>query len=103
VLDDRRYTEIIVTRVTVPVGEDIGFLPGTEEEKMSPWMGALDGQPRGAGPQPTTGAGEWGRAATDDLVRSTDQDQEPELHARAHLPEQVRASSTRRRTSRPSR
>ncbi|RZI73985.1 MAG: PhoH family protein, partial [Rubrivivax sp.] len=42
VLDDRRYTEIIVTRVTVPVGEDIGFLPGTEEEKMSPWMGALD-------------------------------------------------------------
>ena len=34
--------EIIVTRVTVPVGEDIGFLPGTEEEKMAPWMGALD-------------------------------------------------------------
>jgi PhoH-like ATPase len=42
VLDDRRYTEIIVTRVTVPVGEDIGFLPGDEEEKMGPWMGALD-------------------------------------------------------------
>jgi PhoH-like ATPase len=31
-----------MTRVTVPVGEDIGFLPGTEEEKMTPWMGALD-------------------------------------------------------------
>ena len=42
VLDDRRYTEIIMTRVTVRVGEDIGFLPGTEEEKMGPWMGALD-------------------------------------------------------------
>jgi len=27
--------------VTVPVGEDIGFLPGTEEEKMTPWMGAM--------------------------------------------------------------
>ena len=40
-LDDKRYSEIIVTRVTVPVGEDIGFLPGTEEEKMTPWMGAL--------------------------------------------------------------
>jgi predicted ribonuclease YlaK len=26
----------------VPVGEDIGFLPGTEEEKMTPWMGALE-------------------------------------------------------------
>jgi PhoH-like ATPase len=39
VLDDRRYTEIIMTRVTVSVGEDIGFLPGTEER----W--ALDGRP----------------------------------------------------------
>jgi PhoH-like ATPase len=41
VLDDNRYSEIIMTRVTIPVGEDIGFLPGTEEEKMTPWMGAL--------------------------------------------------------------
>jgi PhoH-like ATPase len=69
VMDERRYTEIIVTRVTVPVGEDIGFLPGTEEEKMSPWMGALDDNlevlARSDG-----SAGEWGRAATNDLVRS---------------------------------
>ena len=41
VLDRSLYKEIIMTRVTVPVGEDIGFLPGTEEEKMTPWMGAL--------------------------------------------------------------
>ena len=41
-LDKKIYTEIIVTRVTVSVGEDIGFLPGTEEEKMTPWMGALE-------------------------------------------------------------
>ncbi len=41
VLDQSRYSEIIMTRVTIPVGEDIGFLPGTEEEKMTPWMGAL--------------------------------------------------------------
>tara|TARA_R110002110_G_scaffold400317_1_gene616635 strand:- start:55764 stop:57179 length:1416 start_codon:yes stop_codon:yes gene_type:complete len=40
-LETKRYREIIMTRVTVPVGEDIGFLPGTEEEKMTPWMGAL--------------------------------------------------------------
>lgn len=40
-LDMNRYREILVTRVTVPVGEDIGFLPGSEEEKMTPWMGAL--------------------------------------------------------------
>ncbi|MCB1815125.1 MAG: PhoH family protein, partial [Candidatus Competibacteraceae bacterium] len=38
-LDSKQYREIIMTRVTVPVGEDIGFLPGTEEEKMTPWMG----------------------------------------------------------------
>ncbi len=69
VLDDRRYAEILVTRVTVPVGEDIGFLPGTEEEKMGPWMGALDDNlevlARG-----DSSAGDWGRAATNDLVRS---------------------------------
>ena len=41
-LETKRYSEIIITRVTVPVGEDIGFLPGTEEEKMTPWMGALE-------------------------------------------------------------
>jgi PhoH-like ATPase len=35
-LEDNRYNEIIMTRVTVPVGEDIGYLPGTEEEKMTP-------------------------------------------------------------------
>jgi PhoH-like ATPase len=40
-MDQQRYREIIMTRATVSVGEDIGFLPGTEEEKMTPWMGAL--------------------------------------------------------------
>ena len=69
VLDERRYTEIIVTRVTVPVGEDIGFLPGTEEEKMSPWMGALDDNLEVLA-KGDTSAGEWGRAATNELVRS---------------------------------
>lgn len=41
-LETRLYNEIIITRATVPVGDDIGFLPGTEEEKMAPWMGALE-------------------------------------------------------------
>ena len=67
VLDDQRYHEIIVTRATVPMGEDIGFLPGTEEEKMVPWMGALmdnlEVLSSGEG-------GEWGRAATNDLLRN---------------------------------
>jgi len=69
VMDDRRYSEIIVTRVTVPVGEDIGFLPGTEEEKMGPWMGALDDNLEVLAKN-DSGAGEWGRAATNDLVRN---------------------------------
>ncbi|MBK1718992.1 PhoH family protein [Thiocystis violacea] len=67
VLDRNLYREIIMTRVTVPVGEDIGFLPGTEEEKMTPWMGALmDNLEVLTRPE----GGEWGRAATNDLVRN---------------------------------
>jgi len=58
-----------VTRVTVPVGEDIGFLPGTEEEKMSPWMGAFDDNLEVLN-KSDNDAGEWGRAATQDLIRS---------------------------------
>lgn len=69
VLDERRYTEIIMTRATVSVGEDIGFLPGTEEEKMGPWMGALDDNLEVLGKTEGTG-GEWGRAATNELIRS---------------------------------
>jgi PhoH-like ATPase len=69
VLDDRRYSEIIVTRVTVPVGEDIGFLPGDEQEKMGPWMGALDDNLEVLA-RSDASAGEWGRAATNDLVRA---------------------------------
>lgn len=68
VLDLKLYSEIIMTRVTIPVGEDIGFLPGTEEEKMTPWMGALmdnlevlhSGQEGGS----------FGRHATNDLLQS---------------------------------
>jgi PhoH-like ATPase len=69
VLETKIYNEIIVTRVTVPVGEDIGFLPGTEEEKMSPWMGAFDDNLEVLNKSDSAG-GEWGRAATQDLIRS---------------------------------
>ena len=68
-LEQKTYTEIIMTRVTVPVGEDIGFLPGTEEEKMNPWMGALEDNLDVLN-KTDDDAGEWGRAATRDLIRS---------------------------------
>jgi PhoH-like ATPase len=66
VLDEPRYREIIMTRVTVPLGEDIGFLPGTEEEKMTPWMGALMDNLEVL--TQTSNAGDWERAATNDLL-----------------------------------
>ena len=69
VLDKKIYSEIIMTRVTVSVGEDIGFLPGTEEEKMTPWMGALEDNLDVLNKSDNT-AGDWGRAATQDLIRS---------------------------------
>jgi PhoH-like ATPase len=68
-LENKTYSEIIMTRVTVPVGEDIGFLPGTEEEKMNPWMGALEDNLDVLN-KTDDEAGEWGRAATRDLIRS---------------------------------
>jgi PhoH-like ATPase len=67
-LETNRFIEIIMTRVTIPLGEDIGFLPGTEEEKMEPWMGALmDNLEVLTGSQE---GGNWGRAATNDLLRN---------------------------------
>ncbi|MDC8011774.1 PhoH family protein [Tahibacter soli] len=68
VMDQQRYREIIMTRATVSVGEDIGFLPGTEEEKMTPWMGALTDNLEVL-TSPSEG-GAWGRAATNDLLAS---------------------------------
>lgn len=67
-LDEQLYKEIIMTRVTVPVGEDIGFLPGTEEEKMAPWMGALMDNLEVL-TQPSSGS-KWGRNATDEFLMS---------------------------------
>ncbi len=68
VLDQNRYNEIIMTRVTVPVGEDIGFLPGTEEEKMTPWMGALMDNLEVL--HSSQEGGHFGRNATHDLLQS---------------------------------
>jgi PhoH-like ATPase len=67
-LDQNRYREIIMTRVTVPLAEDIGFLPGTEEEKMTPWMGALMDNLEVL--TKSEEGGDWGRAATNDILSS---------------------------------
>ena len=67
-LETNRLAEIIMTRVTIPLGEDIGFLPGTEEEKMEPWMGALMDNLEVL--TQSQEGGNWGRAATNDLLRN---------------------------------
>ena len=66
-MEGKLYKEIIMTRETIPLGEDIGFLPGTEEEKMAPWMGALldNLELLGGG---HAESGEWERGATGSLI-----------------------------------
>lgn len=68
VMDQNRYNEILMTRVTIPVGEDIGFLPGTEEEKMTPWMGALMDNLEVL--HSSQVGGSFGRGATQDLLQN---------------------------------
>jgi PhoH-like ATPase len=65
-LEDKRYKEIVMTRETIPLGEDIGFLPGAEEEKMTPWMGALLDNLELLGGQGE--GGDWERAAGHNLL-----------------------------------
>ena len=68
-MEQRRFNEIIITRATISVGEDIGFLPGTEEEKMAPWLGAIDDNLEVLNRDSGNGS-DWGRRASEDLIRS---------------------------------
>lgn len=68
VVEKKKFGEIIFSRATVPMGEEIGFLPGTEEEKMAPWVGALDdnldmlmGNNAGS---------EWGNSVNREMIKS---------------------------------
>lgn len=65
-LEKKMYNEIVMTRETVPIGEDIGFLPGTEEEKMAPWMGALMDNLELLGSR--SGQNEWEQGATKNIL-----------------------------------
>ncbi len=40
-VEESVYRKLIICRPIVPVGKDIGFIPGTKEEKLSTWMGAI--------------------------------------------------------------
>lgn len=65
-LERKNYLEIIMTRETMPVGQDIGFLPGSEEEKMTPWMGALMDNLEALGSR--SGTTDWEQDASHNVV-----------------------------------
>ena len=81
VLDDRRYTEIIMTRATVSVGEDIISCPAPRKKRWARgwvrWTTTSNSSPRATAAMPVNGARRHQR--TDPQPH---QDQEHELHAR---------------------
>ena len=80
-IDERRFSEIIVTRATVSVGEDIGFLPVD---------GRARGQPRGASPLGKQHGRRLGSTGDARPHQGPHPHQVDELHARTHLPQEVR-------------
>ncbi len=41
VIDEKVYRRMLISRPVVPMGKDIGYLPGTKEEKLASWLGAI--------------------------------------------------------------
>ncbi len=41
VVEQNCYSRLLITRPVTPVGQDLGYLPGTKEEKLTPWMQAV--------------------------------------------------------------
>ncbi|GGY10346.1 hypothetical protein GCM10007160_41960 [Litchfieldella qijiaojingensis] len=76
-LDSKRFERIVFTRAPIPMGEDIGFLPGTEEEKMSPWMGAFHDNMDNLLRDEKDGSSSWNDGATRSLIGSRVQIRSP--------------------------
>ena len=68
VLDDRRYTEIIMTRATVSVARTSASCPAPRKRRWAPGWARDDNLM--CWPHRQRGTGEWGRAATNELIRS---------------------------------
>ncbi|WP_043527745.1 PhoH family protein [Litchfieldella xinjiangensis] len=76
-LDGKQFERIVFTRAPIPMGEDIGFLPGTEEEKMSPWMGAFHDNMDNLLRDEKDGTSSWSEGATRQLIGSRVQIRSP--------------------------
>ena len=40
-VEEHQFRRLFISRPIIPMGRDIGFLPGSKEEKLSSWMGAI--------------------------------------------------------------
>lgn len=69
-LDSKRFERVVFTRAAISMSEDIGFLPGTEEEKMSPWMGAFHDNMDNLLRDEHDGSSAWNQEATRQLLGS---------------------------------
>ncbi|MDR5867431.1 PhoH family protein [Halomonas koreensis] len=69
-LDAKRFERVVFTRAPISMSEDIGYLPGTEEEKMSPWMGAFHDNMDNLLRDEHDGSTSWDQEATRQLLGS---------------------------------
>ncbi|TFH85090.1 PhoH family protein [Billgrantia azerbaijanica] len=69
-LDAKRFERIVFTRAPISMSEDIGYLPGSEEEKMSPWMGAFHDNMDNLLRDEHDGSTSWSEDATRQLLGS---------------------------------
>ena len=95
-VEQKRFNKIIATRSTPPLAEEHGFLPGTEEEKMSPWMGAFHDNMDNLLRDEREGSSSWNDGATRQLIGSRVQIRRDEAAAKLWEPPHARGSCTSR-------
>jgi PhoH-like ATPase len=68
-MDDMLYTRLLISRPVVPMGKDIGYLPGDVSEKLTPWMQPLyDNFDLIFGTQDPTGKPKYWRRGHEELI-----------------------------------
>ncbi len=82
VCQEKIYRKLAIYRPVIPMGRDLGYLPGTEQEKLSPWMQPIfdnleyllsesGGAPNGGGHQGRKGAGGNGGTSRIEYLQET--------------------------------
>ena len=69
VADEREYSRLLISRPVIPMGRDLGYLPGTINEKLTPWMQPLyDNFDLIFGTQEATGKPGYWRRGYEELI-----------------------------------